>query len=57
MLTESKNYETTKHAEHVQETGPIQSSDIYMPSLFVKLFQNIKYDIRMTNNTYHCFFQ
>jgi hypothetical protein len=51
MLTESKSYETTKHAAHVQETGPIQSSDTYIPSLFIKLFQNIKYDIRMTNNT------
>jgi hypothetical protein len=40
MLTVSKNSETTKHAVPVQETGPIQSSEIYISAVFVKLFQN-----------------
>jgi hypothetical protein len=40
MLTVSKNYETTKHAVPVQETGPIKSSEIYISAVFVKLFQN-----------------
>jgi hypothetical protein len=40
MLTVSKNYETTKHAIPVQEIGPIESSEIYISAVFVKLFRN-----------------
>jgi hypothetical protein len=40
MLTVSKNYETTKHAVPVQETSPIQCSEIYISAVFVKLSQN-----------------
>jgi len=40
MQTVSKNYETTKNAVSVHETGPMQNSGIYIFALFVKLFQN-----------------
>jgi hypothetical protein len=40
MPAVSRNYETTKNAAPVQETGPIQGSQIYISAVFVKLFQN-----------------
>lgn len=58
MLTVSKNYETTKHAVPVQETGPIQSSEIYIfCSVRKTVPKYITYDIWMAYNRFQCLFQ